>query len=287
MSESTIKICFRLPICLHLEDNYDFIFFDKNGDKIIITTNDIRENMDSRHGSGQNIEIYSDTDAAFRFTKIIVTLIDKNKNIPEDRIGQVYKKEILGAINIFIDSYRQITHRDAIANVQDLTSLRNLSVYRENIETGQSRGLVTLSFGSGGLSPLRPLRTQEEHSKIQDILNFGGPKLEDLFIMEAQRQSVIGHSLEALINAVIALEISIRSGPSLKLNIFEKIIFFRKKLILQVKRRLESLNFEETDLVIGAIKDRHKIIHTGDRNIDSLLVEKYIKAIKDALDVLK
>src|SRR3989339_1933231 len=175
--QKNIEISFRLPTCLYLQNEYLFSI-EPN---ITIRVKEIREDADSRFGTVKNMEVCSDTAAAFRFTELTVIIPDFNSNIPDDNLLDVYNQKIIEVTNKFIDTFRFFTGRHAIANIQDLKNARRLSVRRV---PGDIISQVIFSFGQGAsMRTLVKLHTPEQHVELQELLNDSLP-LEQLFIMD-------------------------------------------------------------------------------------------------------
>ena len=275
--QQKIKISFSLPTCLYLQD--DFIFNIDQDIKII--HEETREEYDSRFGRGINVEVKSDTNAAFRFSKLTIEIPDYDPNIPGSRLVEVYNLKIIEAVNKFIDAYRFLSNRPAIANIQDLKNMRELSVGLIPQQIFETR----ISFG-GGLTN-SPILSKTEHNKLQKLLT-GGVPLEEIFFMEAERHYALGHFLQSLVSAVIAIEIILNSCINIKIPIIFRIFYKKKKLIYKIEKVLsDKIDFQKMSLLIGAIKDRNRIVHNGKREINNETIRKYLDVIKESIEKIK
>jgi hypothetical protein len=276
--QKNIEISFRLPTCLYLQNEHVFSI-EPN---IAIRVKEIREESDTRFGTVKNMEVCSDTDAAFRFSELTVIIPDLNPKIPDENLLDVYNQKIIEVANKFIDTFRFFTGRHAIANIQDLRNARRLSIRRV---PGDTIGEYIFSFGQGSsMRTLVTLHTPEQHKKIQELLNNNLP-LEQLFIMDAIRHYTLGHYLQSLVSAIIALEITVNSYPDIKIPWILKIFFKQKNLEYKIGKLLN--NKTEVSLIVGAIRKRNGIIHGGDRNIGEEILQKYLVSIKNGIETIK
>jgi hypothetical protein len=279
-----IEFSFQLRICLHLQSERSF----QIGDGLVIQTSEVIRREHPELGTSQNMEVLSDIDSGFRFTRLTILVPDRDENIPADRLQSVYEKEVLTAVNYFIDSYRHVTGRFGIANIPSLYGYPGLNVQRQG-----GSGVFVISFGSQGegISQFRGARSPEEHGAIEQLLNENSLRLEQLFMMDARRYSVNGHETQALINAVIALDIAIRNNgekPRSKLTRFWLKIFYQHKALVRlVTKVLSEKNMDEGKIgdIVGAIRERNKIIHDGRRRISGSL-ERYLDTISEAIELL-
>lgn len=283
---SFIEFEFRLRICLHLHPTVEFSIGDTG---ILIKTNEVFEEKDSKFGSGQGIEILSDTEGGFRFTSLTVLVPDNDPSIPTDNLKDAYENDVVSAVNRFIDTYRYLTGRHGIANVHSLNDFHQVGVYRQRSGAEEPTRFISVSFGpDGAISTLRPFRTAQEHAHLEKYLAETDIPLEDLFLMDARRYAASGHTIQALINAVIAVEIVARQIPRQKQNWFFRL--FRKKESLQytVRKRLSELKMNATKInnVVGAIRQRNKIVHGGKRVLRGN-INNYLHAIEESISALK
>lgn len=268
---------------MYLVDAYEFPF-DKR--RIVIKTEDLTEREDSRFGTSVGVEIASDIDAAFRFTKLNVLIRDENSSIPTDALRDVYESDVIRATNRFIDSYRFVTGRHAIANLHNLSSVRQLSITRFDDE-GQVGNFV-INFGAAGavLRVHQPPLSEETHSQISAKFVNGVP-LEDQLMMDAARYATIGHSIQALISAITALDVVVREYPKSRPRWFMRLWHRNSVLEQLVKTSLSNVSDNlDISVVVGAIRERHKVVHAGRRNLKGDIM-KYIKNIEAAVQLLR
>lgn len=278
MSEKNIEISFRLPTCLYIRDGFKFNI-EKN---IFVKVTEVREQQDVRFGSVHNMEVYSDTNAAFRFSVLTVIIPDTNPNIPDENLRETYRRKIIEVTNKFIDTYRFFSKRYSIANIQDLKDMYELKIQRV---PGNTVGEFMFSFGKGSsLRTLVPICTEENHIKLQNLLNQSIP-LEQLFIMDAERHNSLGHYPQALLGAVIALEITVNSFTKIHIPKFLKFFLRQKNLEYRLGKIIDKK--EDLDLIKGAVRKRNSIVHDGDRKIDEDILEKYIGSIKKIIEQIK
>ncbi|MBI2669740.1 MAG: hypothetical protein HYX20_01145 [Candidatus Yanofskybacteria bacterium] len=287
MEDSNIEISFELSVCLHLDKEAVFLLKINERDVEIKTNDVIYEN--TRFGRAQNTEIYSDTDSGFRYTKITISFKDTNPKIPLDNLILAYKDLILESVNKFIDAYRFITGRVAISNIASISDLFGLSCFRRNAKGGGT-GMITINFGGVGIAGKQVAMGQfktdldiKDNEKMQNLLKTGGIPLEDLFIMDAKRHLQIGHKIQALISAVIATEIVVRS----KNNWFVRFLYKGKLLEFNLIKELKyKLPKESLSIIIGGIKERNRVIHDGKRDL-TIDISKYIKETEKAINKLR
>ena len=287
MEDSNIEITFELSVCFHLDKEAVFLL-KINGRDVEIKTNDvIYEN--TRFGRAQNTEIYSDTDSGFRYTQIIISFKDTNPKIPLDNLSLAYKDLILESVNKFIDVYRFVTGRVAISNIASISDLFGLSCFRRNAK-GNGAGMITINFGGVGIAGKQVAMGQfktdldiKDNEKIQNLLKTEGIPLEDLFIMDAKRHLQIGHKIQALISAVIATEIVVRSKNNWFVRFLYKGKLLEFKLIKELKYKLPK---ESLSIIIGGIKERNRVIHDGKRDL-TIDISKYIEETEKAINKLR
>ena len=287
MKDQVIEISFELSVCLHLNKSVVFSI-NINGQDIEIRTDDVLyEN--TRFGRAINTEIYSDTDSGFRYTRIKISFKDTNPKIPLDNLSSAYRDLILESVNKFIDAYRFVTGRVAISNISSTSDLFGLSCFRRNAKGGGTV-MVTINLGGVGIAGKQVAMGQfktdldiRDNENIQDLLKTGGIPLEDLFIMDAKRHLQIGHKIQALISAVIATEIVVRS----KNNWFVRFLYKGRLLEFNLKKELKSkLPKESLSIIIGGIKERNRVIHDGKRNL-TIDISKYINETENAIIKLR
>lgn len=287
MNNNFIEISFELSVCLHLDKEVVFLL-KINGQDVEIKTNDVIY-QNTRFGWAQNTEIYSDTDSGFRYTQIVITFKDTNPEIPLENLSSAYRDVILESVNKFLDVYRFVTGRVAISNISSTSDLFGLSCFRKNAK-GSGTWMVTINFGGVGITGKQVAMGQfktdldtKENEKIQNLLSTEGIPLEDLFIMDAKRHLQIGHKIQALISAVIATEIVVRS----KNNWFIRFLYKGRLLEFNLIKELKSkLSKESLSIIIGGIKERNRVIHDGKRKL-TIDISKYIKETENAIIKLK
>ena len=85
LSSGYLVFSFTLPICLHLENNSDFLINLRDWpNPFIINTDEHIEEYDPRYGNAKNAEINSDLASAYRFTKLKIIFNDRDTKIPLD-----------------------------------------------------------------------------------------------------------------------------------------------------------------------------------------------------------
>ena len=138
------------------------------------------------------------------------------------------------------------------------------------------------------MTKLLPLRSSEEHEKLRRLIESDPLPLDVLFMMDAWRDARIGHELQALTGAITALEIALPKSPPGLWERFRALIKGKKPLQVVVRDMLRSRKAEQKtiDLVIGAIRDRNRIVHEGMREITTD-IQKYLTEIDRAISILK
>lgn len=284
LGESYIHFSFVLPTCLYLDGSVDFcINLDGEEYPIVLTVTQVVSNYDTRFGFSSNVEVVSDTSAGFRYSKINVRLKDENKNIPEENLIKVYEDKVLKTTNHFIDAFRFLSKRPAIQNIDKISNMKDFEVKRVQKDSG-TKAMLSISFGRGGaMTIFKPLNSVDFHIRLQEFI--AKPEsfdLERILIMDAHRQKHFGDDVYALISAITALELFV--GKKKEYSLFNKVInrlFPYRSLERKSKNLYHELKIEDPNLlslIIGAIRDRHKVVHSGKRAIKD--VGKYISAIE-------
>ncbi len=278
-----IEFSFTLPTCLYLQSDRRFYF----PDNAIVTTSEKIETHDSRFGTSQNVELASDVDGAFRFTNLHVFIKDPDADRDLEGVKRVLAKQVVEIANGFIDSFRFLTGRHAIANIKDLEGLRDLNVIRHS-DKQRSKGVFVIGFGGANavLRKFTPVMPEDFHVELEDLATKGGIPLEQYFLMDADRQETMGHSVQALVTAVTALDIAL-SAKRIKPSWLKRVLFGWDSLQISARKELVG-SFPESriGMLIAAIRERNKVVHAGKRKLQRNASE-YISVIRDAVDLLK
>lgn len=285
------EFSFTLRTCLHLNPDVNF-----NIDSLgtIIKTEEIHEEHDSRYGTAKNMEITSDTDAAFRFTRIKILVPDQNKKIPLENLEKVYAEKILSSVNMFINSYRDLTGRYGINNISNLSDLPDKNVGRPTLQGGGTF-MKTISFTGNEkgvtLSLYKPYRSTKEHEALQKMLTDPSLSLSKMFLMDAYKYHQTYQDIQSLINAIVALELSFwdYNIPN-KFPILKPIYRFfsrYKNLQINAKYFLKNNGADRgiIECVTSAIKERNRIVHKGQRNVMGNM-KKYLKDISHTIELI-
>lgn len=207
LSDYYVLITVVLPVCLHL-DSRTFYLPYRNGTHIEILTENFFSEKETYLGSGRNVEVESDEFSHFRFTRIRMRIPHFEKDpIDPATILERYKNTFFQALNTFIDSVRIVLKRYGLRNFYDYGEFFE-PVIATSSEKLNPSGLhiASISFGKGPLTMAKPLRSEEEHSEIQELIN-RGISLPEAFLSDAKRELYYNNDIHALLNAVIALEI--------------------------------------------------------------------------------
>lgn len=196
-----------VPVCLHL-DNRTFYLPYRNGARIEIQTENFFSEKETYLGSGKNVEVESDEFSHFRFTRIRMKIPHIEKDpIDPAAILERYKNTFFRALNIFIDSVRIVLKRCGLRNFHDYGEFFEPVIATPSEKLNPSRShIARVSFGKGPLTKAKPLRSEKEHLKIQEMIN-RGIALPEVFLSDAKRELYYNNDMHALLNAVIALEI--------------------------------------------------------------------------------
>jgi hypothetical protein len=295
LKQGYLEFCFTLPICLHLQKENEFEVSIPGRDFPFVVVSEEVIRKESPFGTAKSAEITSDTEGGFRLTQLSIIFEDKNQSIPEEKIRDVYGKDVIRAINRFLEIYRYTTQRFAIQNIVDLDSLMYLGITRYNGAGKPVKFALSITFGKGGfLSGYQPLL---DGAKIEEIdrlsKNFNSIAIEDLFFMDVKRHYFMGRDLEALILAVATLEITVnKKDIHINYSIKERFLKFLFKNNLYralLKRKVEKLlsrtpGVSENLLssVQSAIKERDAVVHGGRRSLKGNL-EKHIDSLEKAI----
>lgn len=295
LSSGYLVFSFILPICLHLENNFDFLVNLRGWPHpFIINTEECIEEYDPRYGNSKNAEVNSDIASAYRFTRLNIVFLDKNPTIPLEKIKELYENDVLKAVNHFLNAYRHITERHAINNIFSLSSVRSLIIYRGDKE-GKEQFQIVIQFGVDGLlSTFLPFRSSEEHTRLKELALKDQPiPLDELLLMDAKRYSAIGYELQSLITAVTALEISIGNRKAKRsirrMQYFLDFFLKNRRLQNKVKSLLnENLNTPKglVGEVIFAIRERNRVVHDG-KNFVKGDIKKHLESIRLAIKYIK
>lgn len=283
-----------LPICLHLDDRRFAIPFKKNS-KIEIILSNFFSNKYSNLGKATNAEVDSDTFSHYRFTRMTMKIPYFKKEIIErEDISTKYDNVFLKYYNQFIDIYRIVSDRSKIRNIWNTGEFLQPIIVEASEEINPEQfGVASFSFGDGKLVGAKPLRSNEEHIKIQVLLD-NPPYLYQNFIADAKRELHFGNFIQSNINVVVALEIvvsDIIKKYALEKGIEEKSIKeFIKDVGLtgNIKTTLKLIlssdkDFPENNIFQNckaAITQRNHIVHDGLRSIAKSDLEKQFEAIE-------
>ncbi len=300
-------ISFTLDCCLHLSSDtkFDFDYLNDDGSisKIVITFEDIRQPEDHRFGRGENCEIATDSEAAFRFTKVYLS-IAISPDIQEDEILDNNWEVIKNSCNKFLDVYRFVTKRYAIRQLTTRGALPTARVTVSN-ENTKVRGVVHFNLGSNGcLSTLLPERSDDEKNIIRSLLLKNSLEIEDIFLMSAYRLNQEGHKFECLTNLVIALEAitykimdsidkkNITINEKWKKKILKKTgnLYKKNVVLVSIIKSANLLNHTQYATKIktikNLIKDRNNYIHRQTK-ILSENIENYLLLVEEAAKILQ
>jgi hypothetical protein len=291
------EISFELDCCLHLPEDQIFTVNETNNRsnspaKSALKFSDVRKNDDHRYGSSNGWEIMTDSNAAFRFSKLHlyfpVALDDNRENILDN-----YENKAMSIINYFLDIYRYVTKRYAIKRIVTLRDKPNLIVAVHG-EDDKVNGMNYFGFGGlfggydGVLTNTLPDRSLEEISEIMRILGKGTQvHSAQLLLMNASRLIKEGYNYLALTNMVSGLEATVYDLYQNKLsnvtrptdieNFFKKGGHLYKKIewsILSGACHLK-LKFSNNDLVKinKLIDDRNAYIHENKESLSFTIFE--------------
>lgn len=298
MEDNFVLFSVNLPICLHLDDRLFQLPYKKEK-SIEIRIHNFSSNNYSKGGSAKNIEANSDTFSQHRFSNLKMKIPHfDNKVMSLDEITEKYEKIFFKYYNRFIDSYRLITGRHKIRNFWefseflpplDITASKNI-----NPEEFHSMEFI---MRNDSLVFLKPLRSEEEHSGLQNSLQQELP-LSAQFLNDAKRALQFFDLIHCNINAVIALEISVSTYISEFANKKgvdkNSIKEFIKKVEISgnIKTTLKLITPEDvvlpSDTVLSlckaAITNRNNIVHTGLRDIDNNMLVEQLKAIEEVIN---
>lgn len=289
-----IEIIIVLPICLHL-DNREFYLSYKKGKNIVIRTENIYNNNHPIYGSVQNMEVDSDSDSRFRFSKVFIKIpLFGELMVPVEQIISTYSELYLKYLNTFLDQYRFVTKRSAIKNYTDLTDfIPPVTAKTSKDVFGEESFVSEMNFFARGLTTALDDRSEEDHLRLQEYLNNNIP-LHEKFMIDAERDFHYGNFLHSIINGVISLEIIIAELFGLlsdKTNISKEVrsdfiknvgiylnLAFTLKLVSNIALMPDDKVFENCQ---SAISIRNKIVHQGKRDIGKNDVETYLSSIKE------
>ena len=247
------------------------------------------------------MEVVSDEFSHFRFTRLMLKIpIFNVKPIDSSTILKEYKETFFNALNIFIDSVRFSLKRYGLKNYYEYTQFVDpIAASSSKKLTPKGKGMtisVEQSFGIGGLTRVRPNRTKEEHSSIQKLI-YENVSLAVRVMCDARRDIYYNNYLHALLNSVIALEISV-SDTIRRMVIHKNISDSDVNNLIQtvgltgnIKTTLKLLTPEGKQLPSediftnckSAITMRNAIMHKGRRNVVEKEVLEYLDSIEEMI----
>lgn len=257
-----IEISYESDICFHI-DRWRLIEwrFEFNGNKkpYVIVIEDVRQSFDERFWQSTNMEIATDRNAAFRFSRLRVFIPLLQLGIPFDNLEWFYWKYYKNIINDFIDSYRLITGRFQIWGIESKEDMREFTICHHKVWESSSCA-SNLFMSSTWWSLLRANRTEEEISNIHKILMWEEQiGLEEIFYMNAVRLFKDNHKQESLIILIITIEIITKRYLLQQLWSDEKVSDYmrsKKDWLKEIIRCIDEDFFWET------LKDKVKDIAT-------------------------
>ncbi len=296
-----VTIIVVLPVCLHL-DGRTFCLPYKNGTQIEIQTENFFSERETSLGSASGFEIDSDDFSHFRFTRIKMKIPDFAKEpIDQNAILEQYRDVFFRSLNIFIDSVRIALKRYGLRNFHHYDDFSEQVIAKPSEKLNPS-GTVScfISFEKGHLVTAKPLRSEVEHTKIQEMLS-QTVTLPEAFISDAKREFYYNNDLHALLNAVIALEImlsdtirsiAIKKGVgkgSIDIFLVEVGLSGNLKTTLRllVPESVELPSNETFQKCQAAITIRNAIAHEGRREISHEEVSDLIDNIESMLRFLE
>lgn len=292
MTDQYAIITVTLPVCLHLDDREFSIPYQKDS-YIIITSNDFFSNEFTYLGAAQNAEVSSDSFSHFRFSRITMKIpVFDSAPVDPIKILKDNQKVFFKHLNLFIDAVRYSLGRDGLRNYYDYSDFIE-GANAASSKPDKIRMLISVSFPGDGICGSKPLRTNEEHKKLQQILE-KSIDLPDMFLLDAKRDLYYKSYIYALLNAVIALEIIVADtirviAKSKNINEEEINSFIRDVgLTGNIKSTLKLLTTDQTtlpeDVVFVKCKTsitlRNKIMHRGLRDIPESEIPSYIANIE-------
>ena len=296
-TDKYLEFSFESDVCLHIDRNrYIEWKFDYNWDSkpYIIVIEDIKQTFDQRFWQAINLEVASDKNAAFRFSKIRVFIPVLKNWIPFDWLEWFYWKYFKSITNMFIDTYRYITWRFQMNWIETKEDIKNFTICSYNIweNTHCSTQLMNSLCWMTTLLPNRP---DEEIDKIESILNWEDSiSLHDYFYMNSIRLFKDNHRYESLVMLVVSLEIVTKNFLYKTLGSEEEVSNFMKthnsdwlKEVIRVidEKYFNKKNIHNISKISEWIKLRNDIIHIRKWNIVDLpRLKEYIDASKIVID---
>jgi hypothetical protein len=198
-----------LPVCLHLDVRPFYVPY-KGATQIEIRTENIPSRAVTPLGTGENVEVDSDEFSHFRFTRVTMAVpYFEGEPLEHGALREALKDTILGALNTFIDAARVELGRHGLKNYRDWDDFVGPVITKPPDELNPSKTLTAfMPFGRGLCAPAKPLRSEEEHVRLQKRIE-QGIRLEERFLSDARRELYYGNYISALLMAVISLEIAV------------------------------------------------------------------------------
>jgi hypothetical protein len=212
MTDSTelyVTITATLPVCLHL-DGRTFYVSSELGPPVTIRTENFFSKEPTYAGTATNAEIESDSFSHFRFTRLIAVIpVSSPDPLAPHEILKKYGPDFLRAVNTFINAVRIALGRYGLKNYTDLQDFYGPVTATASAALDPRRShVVAMSYGGGALSIALPNRSDAEHERIEGLLQADVP-LPELLITDAKRELYYRNEVHAVLNSVIALELSL------------------------------------------------------------------------------
>lgn len=303
------EVSFELDCCLHLPEDRFFFHLPNRNNSLMVSAlrfSDVKKKQDHRHGSATGFEVITDSNAAFRFSRIHVYFPVDAKDQREN-ILNIYAKEVISMTNYFLDVYRYVTKRYAIQRIVILTDKPYLetNIHDENDNSNVSP-VTYFGFGGllkgedGSLTNFLPDRSGKEVDEIFLMVKDG--KLvhsAQLLLMNSSRLIREGYSYLALANMSSALEAvvyDLYNNYLSKLTVpsdIQKSFTKGGHLFKKIKWSINELNnkvkiqFNQNEIakLEKLIKDRNDYIHENKENLSYSILE-YQEIVEKYLDLL-
>jgi len=295
--EPYLQITVVLPVCLHLDDRN--FTCEWEGMTVELRTQHIASEQETWAGRARNMEVRSDEFSHFRFTSVtmMVPIPPTHGEMDDAQVLEKYDRVFFGVLNQFMASCREALNRRGLKSFHDYNQfVRPVISTIVGPANPEQRQMAMFPFGGTALVTFLPIRHEDEHRRIQELMTQGIP-LHLAFLSDAKGYLYHHDAIHALLSAVIALEVkvseTIRQVARVK-NVDEDSIkqFIRDVgLTGNIKTTLKLLAPEGTELpgedvfgvCKGAITVRNAIMHEGRRTVDLGQVGQWIPHIEEMI----
>lgn len=287
-----------LPVCLHL-DNWVYTIPYRKETIIQIQPVDVFRAQKTYVGEVKNGEVISDEYSHFRFTEVAVRIpVLDERQVEIHGLYERYHEPFFDALNGFIDAARIALKRYGLRKYHDYSSFVD-NVYAA-IGEGNSFPTRVSGLAAWPIALAKPLCSKEDHNALQQVIDRRVP-LTQSFLADARTELHYHRDVQALLNAVIALEISvsavIRNTGETKGISAKQIEELIKDVGLSgnVKTTLKLMLPQDTSLPAeetfqkcqAAITHRNKIMHEGRRDVPRREVVDLIDSIEEMMAFLE